>query len=627
MRVEKKYLRIVYIALLCFFTTWMFGLDFEVPTVENDVGIIFGIMENLRQSFRYDSFTMTIIFAALFYACIKIDKKKTHNMYGLYAVNAIIAILWLMSEGFRINDATTNIYCTEGQIAKSIIYVIGATHLLNVLSGLLYEFLKAKNPTMEINTKTSKIGDFYSKHSYIWWFILMFLVWIPHTIISHPASMECDAWDSLYQYFGKAPFTAHHPPVFTVLLGWFASLGLSLGDVNVGFFLWVLLQTLICTAIMAYVLYTMNKLKAPQWLIIITFLIVAISPFYNSYVTTIVKDTPYSFAVLLYMVELVYMHMDWKKYWKSLGHIFLFIMSNIAMILFRHNGKYILAIMLVYLIIRCMIRKKEYSIKGIITSIVLLVLPLLLAEGISNIVINHYGVTVQEGESMRESLSLPFQQTARYAKYYDAETPEEEKAIIDTVIDYYALASVYEPGISDPVKARFHYYATSEDWVNYFKVWFKQFLRHPMTYIEATLNQNYYLIYPQKENIRLYYSTYVDYFYDHAFQDELGAAKSMTFSRANDCRISAYKFVNKLPIIGLFSNIAVYNIIMIYLIIFSIYDKKREFLWITIPVILSDLVVVAGPAIYDNIRYALPVVYAMPLVLAYFLYVYRKSKG
>ena len=627
MRVEKKYLRIVYIALLCFFTTLMFGLNFEVPTVENDVGIIFGIMENLRQSFRYDSFSMTIIFASLFYACIKIDKKKTHNMYGLYAVNAIIAILWLMSEGFRINDATTNIYCTEGQIAKSIIYVIGATHLLNVLSGLLYEFLKAKNPTMEINTKTSKIGDFYSKHSYIWWFILMFLVWIPHTIISHPASMECDAWDSLYQYFGKAPFTAHHPPVFTVLLGWFASLGLSLGDVNVGFFLWVLLQTLICTAIMAYVLYTMNKLKAPQWLIIITFLIAAISPFYNSYVTTIVKDTPYSFAVLLYMVELVYMHMDWKKYWKSLGHIFLFIMSNIAMILFRHNGKYILAIMLVYLIIRCMIRKKEYSIKGIITGIVLLVLPLLLAEGISNIVINHYGVTVQEGESMRESLSIPFQQTARYAKYYDAETPEEEKAIIDTVIDYYALANVYEPGISDPVKARFHYYATSEDWVNYFKVWFKQFLRHPMTYIEATLNQNYYLIYPQKENIRLYYSTYVDYFYDHAFQDELGAAKSMTFSRANDCRISAYKFVNKLPIIGLFSNIAVYNIIMIYLIVFSIYDKKREFLWITIPVILSDLVVVAGPAIYDNIRYALPVVYAMPLVVAYFMYVYRKSKG
>lgn len=124
----------------------------------------------------------------------------------------------------------------------------------------------------------------------------------------------------------------------------------------------------------------------------------------------------------------------------------------------------------------------------------------------------------------------------------------------------------------------------------------------------------------------MYYSTYVDYFYDHAFQDELGAAKTMTFVSANDCRISAYKLVNKLPIIGLFSNIAIYNIVMIYVILFSIYDKKKGFLWITIPIILSDLVVVAGPAIYDNIRYALPVVYAMPLVVAYFLYTYRNSK-
>lgn len=90
-----------------------------------------------------------------------------------------------------------------------------------------------------------------------------------------------------------------------------------------------------------------------------------------------------------------------------------------------------------------MLRKKELSIKYVTKSIILLVLPLLLAEGIESAVISYYGVTVQEGESLRESLSIPFQQTARYAKYYEAETPEEEKAIIDRVIDYYALASVY----------------------------------------------------------------------------------------------------------------------------------------------------------------------------------------
>jgi hypothetical protein len=234
---------------------------------------------------------------------------------------------------------------------------------------------------------------------------------------------------------------------------------------------------------------------------------------------------------------------------------------------------------------------------------------------------------VQQGESFRESISLPLQQTARYARYYEDETPDEEKTIIDKVVDYYALANVYEPEISDPVKGRFHYYASVEDWLEYFKVWFKQFTRHPMTYFEATMNQNYYLVYPFKVNSRFYYSTYVDYFYDHDFMNELSSSQDMTFAKANDLRIEFYKLLNEFPLTGMFSNLAVYNILLAYLIIFAINDKKKGFLWITVPVVLSDLVVLAGPAIYDNIRYSLPVIYMMPLVVAYYIHIYNKEVG
>jgi hypothetical protein len=96
----------------------------------------------------------------------------------------------------------------------------------------------------------------------------------------------------------------------------------------------------------------------------------------------------------------------------------------------------------------------------------------------------------------------------------------------------------------------------------------------------------------------------------------------MTFAKANDVRIEFYRLLNTLPLTGVFSNLAVYNIILAYLIIFAIKDSKREFLWITIPIVVSDLVILAGPAIYDNIRYALPVIYMMPLAVAYFLYVH-----
>lgn len=82
-----------------------------------------------------------------------------------------------------------------------------------------------------------------------------------------------------------------------------------------------------------------------------------------------------------------------------------------------------------------------------------------------------------------------------------------------------------------------------------------------------------------------------------------------------------------MPITGVFSSLPVYNIILIYLMLFTLHDRRKGFLWITIPVISSDLIVVAGPAIYDNIRYALTIIYSMPLVVAYYLYVYQKVEN
>jgi hypothetical protein len=596
----------------------MLNLNFNVPETTSDGGALISVIENLRQSLQGNYCTITLIFLMLLFINIKTDNIKKCDTCIFYVFNGLLAFLWLLSEGFRLNDTTVNLYCTNGQVVKSVIYVIGAMHLLNCIGNIVYNFLN-KNFCKTYTSNCNKLKIFLT------YFICVFAIWIPNTVISCPASIGMDVWDSLYQYFGRTEFTAHHPPVFTALIGKAAKLGLALGDVNIGFFAWILVQTIIGALIMAYVLYTMRIMEMPRWVVNMTLIIVAISPCYTSYVATIIKDTPYSFAVLLYIVELIYIHLDWEKYWKSWWHVMLYTIANMGVLLFRHNGKYIVYIMLVYLLIKFIMNKANVSRRTVVKAIVLLMLPLVISKMVYNCTSSHYNVTVQQGESFRESISLPLQQTARYAKYYEEETPEEEKAIIDKVVDYYALAGVYEPAISDPVKGRFHYYATSADWINYFKVWFRQFTRHPMTYFEATMNQNYYLVYPFKENSRFYYSTYVDYFYDHDFMDELGAAQNMTFDKANNVRIEFYKLLNSFPLTGMFSNLAVYNIILSYLIIFAIKDKKKGFLWITIPIVLSDLVIIAGPAIYDNIRYSLPVIYMMPLAVAYFIYIHNKE--
>ena len=609
---------------LCLCTVLMFSMDFICPEINTSYGSIYAILENLRLSINKDFFQLTVYWAALFYCNLRLMDIKPEKCYGIYVLNLILAVLWLLAESLQIDNTYRHIAGQSGQVVKSVIYVTGATHLLNCLA-VLVKYLLVKTDNNKEKETSNKIILFYRKHTYLCLFLLVMLVWMPNTILSHPASIECDVWDSIMMYFGDITFTSHHPVVFTVLIGSLAKLGFELGNINTAFFIWVLIQTAIEATIMAYAIYTLKKFKTPGWFVILTFLIASLSPYYISYVCTIVKDSLYSFAVLLYVVELFWMHTDWKKYWKSWKHIVLFDFATIVMMLFRHNGKYIIGMMFVYILIKFIVLHKEYKKVVIAKNLFLILLPVIFSVGCTKYVIQKYEVVEQVGEGMREAFSIPFQQTARYAKYYGEETPVEEKTAIDTCIDYYCMADIYEPIISDPVKARFHREATKEQWVEYFKVWFTQFLRHPATYFGATFNQNYFIIYPMQENIRLYPNAYVDYFWDHDFMDKVGTQQVMTFDSVNETRLSYYKWLQVFPITGAMSCLGIYNTILLYLIIYAIHDKKKNYFGVIFPVIISDLVVIAGPCIYDNIRYALPVIYAMPVVIAYFMFIYKRN--
>lgn len=622
MKSNKRYMNCI-TALLCFCTTLFFNISFSQPEITGDAGVIYSVFENLRLSMRNDFFMMTIVFLIFYYINQKINRYEKLLPWGLTIINILIALVWLMAESFLIENTTYYIYCSPAQIVKSIIYVIGAVHLLNCLAKLLYMFIISALKNTESFDTDNFFCKCYNKHPYLLTLICLLILWMPNTIISHPASIEYDVWDSIMQYYGDLTITSHHPPVYTVFVGWFTKLGIALGDINIGFFVYIVLQTIVASMIVSYLLNLMRELQSPKWLRIATFVIAVLSPYYTSYIATIIKDVPYSYAVLLFVIELVYFHLMKERYFIKGWHVGLLWLSVLTMTLFRYNGKYVVGFMLLYFVIQLFFHISKPAKKHIIKIIIALSVPLLLASGISKFAIVHYNVLVQEKDSLRETLSVPFQQTARYIKTYPDEISEEEKQSIDVVLGYEGLADAYNPNISDPVKARFNTAATYAQIGDYFKTWFIEFCKHPFTYIEATINQNFYIIYPMKENIKLYDSTYVDYFWYPEYLDMKGAAKEMTFEAANSTRISIYKLLHALPISGIMSSQAVYNIILILLIAFAIKYKLLKFLWITIPVTVCNLTVLAGPVIYENVRYALPIIYLMPLVTAYFVYEYQ----
>ena len=98
-----------------------------------------------------------------------------------------------------------------------------------------------------------------------------------------------------------------------------------------------------------------------------------------------------------------------------------------------------------------------------------------------------------------EMLSIPLQQTARYALTHPDDATEQERAAITAVLgdDFYELVEdEYDPAISDPVKALFDNEAPLSDKLAYLGTWLAQGLRHPGTYLAATFANVYEVFYP-----------------------------------------------------------------------------------------------------------------------------------
>ena len=78
---------------------------------------------------------------------------------------------------------------------------------------------------------------------------------------------------------------------------------------------------------------------------------------------------------------------------------------------------------------------------------------------------------------------------------YQNDVTEYEKGVISSVLDYDHLTENYDPTLQDPVKYTFNQSATTEMLNDYYRVWWKMFLRHPDSYIQATLNNTYGFFY------------------------------------------------------------------------------------------------------------------------------------
>lgn len=566
----------------------------------------FNIEHNLQHYVDIISSISFVIYSS--FIIYKTENKKISKLKVFYL--CILDLFLLISNSFTMTSNLSYIYNGIINILYTILFLTLNYILLKRTLILVEEYIKEH----KFKSKKNKILDLLEKHPFKFSFIVIFIFFSIYMMTFYPIILSPDPSFQIKQFFNVRTkyadyailldntvfLTNHHPIIHTLLLGNCLKLGRFLINDNFGLFIYSFLQSIFFIFTLAYTIKYLKDNECNNKVLFILLMIYSLVPMYSMYAMSAVKDTIYTCFIIWYVIfldKLVINKNDKMKFKSTL--LLIFILTGI--VLFRNNGIYVLFLTLPFAIIYC---KKNYKQLLIVFLIIIS-----FYTTFDKIILPYFKITPG---SVRETLSIPFQQTARYVKYYSDDLDKEEIKTIDKVLKYKTLANRYNPKLADPVKNEYNKYSTSKDLKKYFIVWFKCFFRHPIVYIEATLNNIYGYFSPQETNWYVYFKYDTRITEDNLVNYHYNNLSTMRLILAGYGQIFPY-----IPLIGLISNIGFNTWVLLGLMIYSILKKKKEYLIIISPLLISLLICIASPA-NTYFRYTMPYVFIMPCIFILF---------
>jgi hypothetical protein len=322
---------------------------------------------------------------------------------------------------------------------------------------------------------------------------------------------------------------------------------------------------------------------------------------------TFIKDTMHYIMVLLYVEMLVDILLDDKEGRIRSGRVVLFFLSGILSALIRHNGILMVAGTMTLSFLLC---RKLWRVwmMGLLTMAV--------AVFFVNVVIGQM-VHAQKWP-VRESLSVPFQQTSRYFREYGYDVTEDELEAVTALFPYHVIATIDSPELSDPIKNEMYPDVTEAEMKAYWQTWVAQGLKHPGVYVQAFLNQCYGYFYPDKQE----YKDGLGWWYLGDSYLQVGHQEELKEGR--DFLIALAQWVRGLPVIGMLYSTGAHTYLLLACITALWIRRRTRDLLLFIPGVITVGICLMSP-VNAQIRYMLPVMVLLPLFLAWIFY--RQEAG
>lgn len=546
---------------------------------------------------------LSVIASLLFMILLKLASNSQNNKNKNIKVDTIFYFFVL----FYIIGRNYHYKFSLIELIQYIPLIILSIYLYRSLTILILTNIITNLQNYKINFKLSlsvkKYYNYYIRHIFILSFIIILLFWSPYFYFYYPGSIQWDGLAQLNQFFGIRIWDNHYPAISTMIIGYIFETGKYIIDDNFGIFLFTISQSIFSALVFSYTLKFIASINTSSKFIVISLIFYAIFPIWpmNSY--TFVKDTYYYLFFLLLFIQLIKVVLLKDD---SLIRYSLILLFGSLIWIFRNDGYYVIILSLIGLTLHKLSKRNlVYSI-----SIILVIFSL-------NKIYHSYFLpknNIFEG-SVREMLSLPMQQTARFCnKNYELISLEEDSVITNIFsINCQALGREYNAETSDNIKVYFKYNPTKNELDDYFGVWLSMFIKNPTIYIDAFLSNYYGYIYPLKHEYKDGIAWYTVQYSEQVYTGDFNLFMLDHRKLGRDIIEYITNLFRNMPIIELIFNVGSYTWLLVYFLIIKLKRKDLSYIVVSLPLLLTLLVCLVSP-VNAYVRYMLPIIVSTPLI-------------
>ena len=544
------------------------------------------------------------------------NRQSTREKIGYAMVAVIFAICMIIGK-----EQTAHIDLKFAIFA--VVMFLGYVPAFYLLVSFFGDWFGKRAEQSILSEPNSLTEWLFEKHTVLGVMVVIFVCRLPYLLAFFPCSMSWDGGAQISNFYGLEIFTNHHPPFVSFFYGAIAWYSQKWGIANLGMFLIPFMQTALTCFAVAQVCVVLKKMKSPYWMRWGVVAYFALFTVWSIFDVTVIKDSLYYPFTMLFAVQVIYCLFFQEEFFGKKRNIVLLVLYAVLMTQIRNNGIFVVLFTLPFVFL-VMSNKKKVFMGGAI--VVMLGITMLL----NNVVYPAMGVISLE--SKVDTYCILFQQTAKYAIEHPEDVTDEERAVLDTLFDYDELPNVYEPHLADWVKnclreqegsatnpTGSHFAALKKD---YLKVWFAQFLRHPLTYIDAFFECSYGYYYPEvgtyKEGLGFYEEE------RYMFTASMSDAKQIEQLASARFLLEQLSKLEYVPGIGMLYRAGFYAWCVIFAVVYFVVQKKYKALIVAIPAMVNILVCMISP-VNTCIRYAMPTMCMVPIILAVMWYQGRQN--